>query len=219
MAEESEQERIQRIVDCEAAISRIRAAVRAGTANQEQVAQDLGFIEQTVRPRFVAVARKVANLGPDVFDEALEMLHDVLVQDILSLTYATMETKFGAWLKTRPLRILQQIARKYGRTSVSFTLERLDAMRPGSGGTLGETIADPAASEDLERLVEDIDLAQAIQLLPPEERMVVSLRLGGTDNNGIAQQLGVSAATATRIYQRAVDNLRRRMAADGGNDA
>jgi RNA polymerase sigma factor (sigma-70 family) len=59
--------------------------------------------------------------------------------------------------------------------------------------------------------VESATLDQAIRQLPSEERHVVLLRRRELENREIAQRLGVSPATATRIYQRAVANLRRQL--------
>lgn len=205
----------QMIQDCEAAIVRVRAAIRAGATADEVVGADLHMILESVEDRLVRYAKQVAFLGPEAFEEALDALRDRLLDDIWSLGYTTMETQFGAYLKTRPLRVLQQIARKYGRTSVSPSMERLDRPAGDEGQTLGDTLADPAAGDPFDALADADEqhertarLASAIDALPPDERLVIRQRMAGAENNAIARQLGVSAATATRIYKRALDRLR-----------
>src|SRR6266545_4515719 len=137
---------IATIQACEEAIGRVRAAIRTGASDAEAVGKDLIFILEAVEDRLLRYAKQVASLGPEAFEEALDALRDRLLDDIWSLSYPTMETQFGAYLNTRPLRILQQIARKYGRTSVSPTVERLDQPAGEEGQPLGDMVADPLAS-------------------------------------------------------------------------
>ena len=223
MSDTTSRPAFQMIQDCEAAIIRVRAAIRAGATDAESVGADLNFILDSVEERLTRYARQVAFLGPEAFEEALDALRDRLLDDIWSLGYATMETQFGAYLNTRPLRVLQQIARKYGRMPVSSSLERLDRPAGAEGQRLGEMIADPAASDALDELADQEELrdllarlAGAIAALPPDERLVVQQRMAGVENNAIAQQLGASAATASRVYRRALERLRQALAADGG---
>jgi RNA polymerase sigma factor (sigma-70 family) len=199
----------QMVQDCEAAISRIRAAIRAGALQTEQVGAEFGFILAACAPKLIGFARRVAGLGALAFEEALEAMQDRLLDDIWSLGYVSLETQFGAYLNSMPLRVIWQIMRKYGGTTASLRVARLDAPLGGEGLPLHASVADPAAAAAFDAIGDQDALAAAITALPPDERRVIALRRAGQDNNAIARQLGVSPATATRIYQRAVVQLRR----------
>lgn len=203
---------IQMVQRCEAAIVRIRASIRAGAPDAEQVGADFSLILSACAPRLAGFARRAVGLGPLAFEEALDAMHDRLLDDIWSLGYASMETQFGAYLNSMPLRALWKIARKYGAAGASLPVERLDAA-PG-GADPHESLADPAAEAAFDAVGERAALDAALAALPPAERMVVGLRRAGVDNNAIARRMGVSPATATRIYQRALAQLRRLMAGE-----
>jgi DNA-directed RNA polymerase specialized sigma24 family protein len=197
---------IAMIQACEAAIMRVRTAIRAGMQDTEAVGNDLTFIFDSVEARLIRYAKQVASYGPEAFEEALDALRDRLLDDIWSLSYQTMEIQFGAYLNTRPLRVLQQIARKYHRTSVSHSIERLDHPTGEDGQMLGDTIADPLAAAAIDQIADDDErqntlarLQAAINTLPDDERLVVQQRSAGISNNDIAALLGVSIATASRM--------------------
>ena len=204
----------QMIRDCEAAISRVRVAMRSGNLYVEQVGIDITFVLRAIEPRLIGYARRASSLGPEAFEETLDALNDCVLDDILSPTYPSLEGQFGAYLKTRPWRVLQQIARKYGRGSVSFPIARLDQPIGDTGLTLAETLADPNADGLLDTLAEREIVAEAVAALPSDEAFVIRLRVAEVDNNEIARRLGVSPATATRVYQRAVVRLRERLVAE-----
>ncbi len=203
---------IQLIQDCEAAIVRIRAALRSGTAHAPEVGDDWERIRRAVTPRLTRYAMSVRRLAPDSADEALEAMFDRLLDDIWSLTYVSMETQFGAYLNSMPIRILQKIRRKYVRDDASLRIERLDD-RVEEGQSLHDTVADPDAELPFAAIGEREALVDAIAQLPAVERHVIQLRLAGLENNAIAHTLAVSPATATRIYQRAIKELQRRLGA------
>lgn len=199
------------IQDCEAAITRIRAAIRSGNWNTSAVGDDFMAIRTAVAPRLARFARSVRHLSPGAEDEALEAMFDQLLDHIRSLTYVSLETQFGAYLKHMPLRVVQKIQRKYRPPDVSLTLVRLDAVGDENVHEMHETVADPRAETMLAAFAEHEDLNDAIRELTPEERLVINLRLQGFENSAIAQHLTVSPASATRIYQRAVAHMRRRL--------
>lgn len=205
----------QMILDCEAAIARARELIRAGRMNDPQVGEALMFVLHAVEIRLIGYARRVADLGPEAFEEALEALNDRLIDDMLSPGYVTLETQFGAYLKTRPFRVLQEVARKYGRSGVSSPVARLDHVSGEGDMTLAEQLPDLQTSALLDQLATREMLQSALNQLPADERYVLRQRLAGVDNNTIARQLSVSAATATRVYQRALATMRRLHATDG----
>jgi len=202
----------QLVRDCEAAIARIRTAQRVGQFGLPEIGDDFTLVLRAVEPYFIGYARRLANLGPEAFAEALEALNDTLIDDILSPTYPTLAMQFGAYMRTRPLRVLQEVARKYGRVGVSSTVARLDHAVGYEGQTLGDSVADPRASDFSGDLALRDEITQALASLPTDERYVLTQRLAGIDNNTIARALGVSAATATRAYQRAVVAMRQMLA-------
>jgi RNA polymerase sigma factor (sigma-70 family) len=202
---------IQMIQECEAVIVRIRAAIRAGTATSEEVGNDFAFIQSSITPRLVGYARKAAWMSPLAMEEALEAMHDRLFQDIWSLSFVSLETQFGAYLRSMPIRVLQQMSRKHVAPDVSLPVERLDEPLGEDGMPLHEAVGDPHATRAFDEIGEREALNEAIAQLPPDERHVIMLRLQDIENSEIARRLGVSAPTATRIYQRAVTNLKRRL--------
>lgn len=196
---------------CEAAIIRIRAAIRAGNGNSQAVGEDFMRIRQAVNPTLTRYAMSVRTLAPDAAEEALEAMADRLLDDVWSLTYVSLETQFGAYLNSMPKRVLFKIRRKYVRDDASFIVERLDVDGAEDGPSLHETLADPRAEQPFTAVGEREALHAAIEQLPDIDRHVIMLRLQGLANNAIAQALGVSPATATRIYQRARAALRQRL--------
>lgn len=199
---------IARILACEAAIVRMRAAIRAGQSNTDQVADDFEFVRAAAAPAFVTWARSIDWIGPIAAEEALEAMEDRLLRDIWSDTFPSLETGFGSYLKTMPLRIIQQIKRKTMLGDVSSPVQRLNAPVGEDGMLLHESVGDPQSGTEMNALADREALLQSLDQIGPMERQAVLLRSQGHSNNAIAEQLGVSAATATRLYQRGVDQLR-----------
>jgi RNA polymerase sigma factor (sigma-70 family) len=207
--EEGSSPYIVKIQACEAAIGRIRAAIQAGQSNSEQVAEDFELVRTTAAPLFVKFARSVERVGPTAAEEALEAMEERLLRDIWSPTFVSLETGFGVYIKQMPIRIIQTITRKNTLGSASFPMERLDAPIGEDGMLLHEAVSDPHASAEVEAVAEREALQQALAQLPPMERQALMLRMQGESNNMVAESLGVSQATASRLYRRAVDQLKR----------
>lgn len=75
----------------------------------------------------------------------------------------------------------------------------------------GATLADVIREErdDYHLLVERLDLEQAMDSLRPEERMVLDLAYsGGKSQRQIAEEMGVSQMSISRIQRKAMDKLR-----------
>ncbi len=201
---------IQEIQACEAAILRIRAAIQNNQGDSPDVAADYEMMLRVAHARLMHYARQVEHLGPEAKEEAYEAMVDRLTDDLLKTeSFPSMATGFGSYLETMPVRVLQRIRRKYQPADASLTIERLDAQPVGDELALHATVADPRAEWPFESLAEREVLATALARLPDGDRRVFLLRMEGWDNNSIAARLGVSPATATRIYQRAADALRR----------
>lgn len=204
---------IARILACEAAIVRIRAAKQVGQLDTDQVADDYDLILKTAVPIFIRCARDIAWIGPIAAEEAIEEMTHRLQIDILSNTFPSLETGFGAYLKTMPVRVIQTIKRKNMVDADSSPMERLDAPIAEDGMLLHETVSDPQAISDVQALADQEELRQALDQLPPPQRLALVLRLQGESNNAVADRLGVSPATATRLYQRAIDQIKRHLRA------
>lgn len=201
---------IATIQRCEAAIIRIRTAIRAGNGDAPEIGDDFMAIWTAVAPQLSRYARRVRHLAPEAEDEALDAMFDQLRKHIWSLTFPSLETGFGAYLKHMPLRVVDTMQRKYGATGVSSTVARLDAVNE-DGLALHETVADPQAEAAFAGLEQHTDLHAAIARLPDAERHVITMRLHDYQNNMIAQQLGISPSSASRIYTSALTLLRQRL--------
>lgn len=198
---------IQIIQDCEAAIGRIRAAIRAGIGGGEAAGEEWERIRRAVEARFVRYARSLRAMGPVAVEEALDALYDRLLDDIWNLNYSSLEWGFGAYLKTVPLRVLERTARNHRAPGASYLVEHLDDMVMEDGMSRHEMIEDERAEQPFGAIGDQEELRTAIERLPAPERQVIALRLHEVENNVIASRLGVAPATATRIYQRAVTLL------------
>jgi RNA polymerase sigma factor (sigma-70 family) len=196
---------VQLILEIEARIVRVRAAVRAGATSSEAVGEDLAWVQHAVRARLVGYARRLGPMGSLAYEETFEALNDRLLRDMLSPGYVSLETGFGAYLRTMPLRILQAVHRRHVASSAPVSL---DAPALPDGLPRHELIADPQAEALLASYGAREALDAAIARLPAEERLVITWRLGDVENREIANRLGISPATATRIFQRAVERLR-----------
>lgn len=78
--------------------------------------------------------------------------------------------------------------------------------------TIGEFVADEA--NEIESLIERMDLEQAIGKLSEQEQIVIDavFRRGETQRS-LAERLGVSQMTISRIQKRAIEKLKRQLAA------
>lgn len=199
---------VARIQAAEAAIGRIRAAVAVGDTTADHLAGDWDLIQNTAEPSFTRFARSINWLGPLAAEEALEGMNERLALDVLSLTFPSLETGFGVYIKQMPLRIIAAVRRKYTLNDASLPVARLDAPVGEDGMLLHETVEDPHASDVTDAVVNRDVLEAALAQLPVMQRHAFLLRAHGASNNEVADQLGVSAATTTRLYQRAVDQLK-----------
>lgn len=192
---------------CEAAIGRIRAALRAGDGNSDAVRQDLTRIQVIVAPRLDYRAKEAARYGPEAADEALDLMLDQLIDDILSPSFVSLETKFGAYLKTMPMSALRQVRRKYGVDDTSSPMIRID--QPNAQGyTPGESIPDDDGQARIDGFADRDALMKAMTHLNEEQRTIVTLRHQGYRNNEIALRLGMTELQASRVYERALTRLR-----------
>lgn len=195
---------------CEAAIIRIRAAIRAGNDNSPDVGEDFMAIWTAVAPRLARHARRVRHLAPEAEDEALDAMFDQLREHVWSLTFPSLEMGFGAYLNHMPLRVIKKMQRKHGASGVSSIVVRLDDAKE-DGLALHETAADPQAEAAFAGVEQHADLHAAIARLPDAERHVITMRLHNYDNSMIAQQLGISPPRASHIFNSALTLLRQRL--------
>ncbi len=202
---------VQMVQDCEAAIIRIRAAIRAGTADSPPTGDDLIFIQRAVQGRFIGFARRLRWISDQAVEEARQAMDDRLFDDIWSLTFPSLETGFGSYLQHMPLRMLQNTARNYRSPDVSLLIEHLDDTVGEDGMQRYELIEDDDAQAAFAAIGDNEEFAEALASLSTVERQVIAWRLQTIDNTAIARRLGVSPPTATRLYQRGVQLLRQRL--------
>ena len=197
--------------ECEAAITRIRARLRAGHVDSEAVGADWELIRVRATPCLIGWAHRARWMAPEAEEEALAAMVDRMFEDIWCLTFVSLETQFGAYLRSMPVRVLRNMYHRHVPPGSSCPVDRLDEA-VGDDRVPRYAAVDDSNVPDLQaQAVESATLDQAIRQLPSEERHVVLLRRRELENREIAQRLGVSPATATRIYQRAVANLRRQL--------
>ncbi len=180
---------IRFILECEARIGRIRAAIRDGRGNAEEAGAEFEALQNAVKPTFAGFARRLRWIGAYAEEEALDAMNDRLFVDIWSLDYPSLETGFGVYLKHMPIRALQRTARNYRGGSASELIERLDQVAFEDGAERHELVEDPKASAQFGRLLDNADLQQALDRLTEPERTVVELRMREVENAAIAERL------------------------------
>jgi RNA polymerase sigma factor (sigma-70 family) len=205
---DQEHSEFAKLQECEQALQRMKATIARGAGNSEEVRDDFELVCSVAKLRFMRLARSLNPYGSVAVEEAFEAMYAMLIEDIWNPNYGSMAQKFGSYLRTRPLRALGQVKRKYVLPDVSLIEERLD--QPAQEGSLTghEKTSDPKASDAFESMIDRMEIQTALATLPPEERHVIVLRQQGASNNEIAATLGISAATATRIYHRALERLK-----------
>ncbi|MCS6841483.1 MAG: sigma-70 family RNA polymerase sigma factor [Roseiflexus sp.] len=196
------------VQECQRRVTRIRAVLTTGGALTPELWADLDAVILAVRNWIYGRARKL-GLDEDACSDLLRAVIEQLHKDLRSPGFSSMERKFGAYISTTVNRILYE--RKNNRQNILSSTVSLDAPVGDDGPPLHEVIEDPT----LERLVEaycDEDerrrLYEAIAALPTTERIVITHRLEGVRGTDTAQMLGVSPATVSRTYERAVKRLR-----------
>ena len=193
------------VQECERLIREFRLAQHAG--DRDTMGHTYMALLERVQPILIREARRLADISDGAVREALDGMTDRLWGNLTSPTFPTMESQFGAYLRSMPIRIVRKVSEKYRPSDVSLRIENLDAPADTHALPKSELIADPQSQATLDRLAARIDLEAALAQLPAEERQVAAARLAGAQNNEIARALGVSPATATRIYQRAESRL------------
>lgn len=95
-----------------------------------------------------------------------------------------------------------------GRDYYNYTSLDTPIAQEDDSATIGDFIANPAS--EYEELVNRLDLQEAIGQLKEEERMVLQLVYAeGKSQRTIAEQLGVSQMSVSRIQKRAIDKLKK----------
>lgn len=193
---------------CDEAVLRIRAAIRTGRSDDSKIMDDLNTIQALMQPLFVGQARRVAHLSPTAKEDLLDEMAFQLVRDICSLTFVSLEGRFGVYVTQMARRKVQELVRNHAAEETFFTVESMDTSAREDGLNAHELVEDSGVAASFEALAEREALDEAIRQLPEPDRQVFLLRASDVENREIAQRLGVSPPTATRIYQRAVAALR-----------
>lgn len=194
----------ERMEQAQQTIKQFRAALRVGNRTDTTAAYEK-LMEQ-IGPILAFRARSMAGAAPP--SEALEDLRDQFHRDLFSLSYKSMEGYLGAYMRDLANRVRRKYPEKYISQRASIYIEATSNIASTQGEDEAIEWKDPASEIMEEVLANRIDLQQALARLPAVEREVVKRRMAGWSNDEIANALGVSAATATRRYQSAIDALR-----------
>jgi RNA polymerase sigma factor (sigma-70 family) len=204
---EQPQPYIQMLQACEAAIGRIRIAIRTGNGDSSEVSEDFAFVRQSVKPSFTRFAVSMKNFAPDAKEEARQAMFDQLEDHIRSLNYPTLETRFGAYLKRTPLRAIYKTQKNYTQLGQIGGISRLDAKQNDDGYTLGDITADPRAEAAFDTVLANMVVKDACAQLSNQERQVIAMIWYGYSNKEVAQRLAISPSKVTRLRQRAGTHL------------
>jgi len=141
----------------------------------------------------------------------LEKAH---VQLELTLGREPTNAELAKAMQISPEQLDERIAETGSLSVLSLEETMLDA--DGEGTSLGDRLADPSAEDPLlsSQMAERRDrLAQAIDTLPEQERLVVALfYYEGLLAKEISQLLSLSAARVSQIHSRAILRLRGKLA-------
>jgi len=148
-------------------------------------------------------------------DAARDAAQDVFVAVFRSAATWRPEARFSTWLhRVTVNRCLTELEARRTRRAVLADLGRPAGTLPAAhGGLAADSAADPA-DEQLERRERLRRLDDALQALPPRQRVAVVLhRFEGLDYAGIAAALGCSVGSVESLLGRAkiflADRLRR----------
>lgn len=200
---------IQKIQACQEAIIRIRRARAAGDYDSPAVAADFSFVLQAVTPIFWRKAQVFHEISPLLVEEAFETMLSTLQVDICKTTYPSLEQQLGARIKSIGQAVLGSIRRKHSREGRLLFHARFDAL-VGDEPSLADTIADTQSEAAFAGVETTVALAPLLGQLSPMERWALELKyLEGKTGVEIAEVLGVSEATVSRLLKAATTRLSR----------
>lgn len=192
----------KKVQDCQAAIIRIRQAMRDGSVNTPEQHDDWGLVHRTLRHYLTPVANMLDRHMPGAGEELQQLAYDRLYHHVVSPTYRSLTTQFGAYLKRakqRALRIIQQ------RTSC---LARLDTKQDEKHSSFADLVSDPHAERDFASVDDRLTLESALAQLNYPDRQIIMLIRNDYSCLEIARHFGKDPSTVTRRRDRAFARLR-----------
>jgi DNA-directed RNA polymerase specialized sigma24 family protein len=190
---------------CEEAIRQFRRAFQAN--DRPEMTRAFEALIQVVRPILLRRASQLGWISEDAVREAYEQMYDRLLDNLYSPSFVSMETHFGAYLVSMPIRIMRLVKEKHRPSQVSKIIE-LDSLVEGEAREQHDVLEDKAVSATQGLFADRLMLEQAVARLTPQQQFVLWRRLIGVPNQAIAAELGISNAGATRLYQSALAQLR-----------
>ncbi|BBW97970.1 MULTISPECIES: sigma-70 family RNA polymerase sigma factor [Geobacillus] len=164
----------------------------------------IGYMKNYLRDKawYIQVPRKVKEKGSKV-QQAIDEL-------TIKLERSPTIDEIADHLGLSAEETIEILAGRDHYQPVSIDAPVQDSEKDGT--TIGEFIADQ--TNEVEALIERLDLQQAIDKLSEQERLVIDavFRRGETQRS-LAERLGVSQMTISRIQKRAIDKLKRQLAA------
>jgi RNA polymerase sigma-70 factor (ECF subfamily) len=140
-------------------------------------------------------------------EAAEDATSQVFAQALAALPRYRERGSFRSWLFTIAHNIIADAARQTGRTPLPLD-DLLAAAIPDPGAPPETAAIEAEAATTLRRL---------LATLPDEQRQVMELRLSGLSSPEVGTVLGRSPTAVRSLQFRAVERLRRLLAAEGGD--
>ncbi|KJE25861.1 RNA polymerase sigma factor, sigma-70 family protein [Geobacillus kaustophilus] len=178
---------------------------KQGTSFESYAMKSLiGYMKNYLRDKawYIQVPRKVKEKGSKV-QQAIDEL-------TVKLERSPTIDEIAGHLGLSVEETIEILAGRDHYQAVSLDAPMQDGEKDAT--TIGEFVADEA--NEIESLIERMDLEQAIGKLSEQERIVIDavFRRGETQR-ALAERLGVSQMTISRIQKRAITKLKRQLAA------
>ncbi|KRE73793.1 sigma-70 family RNA polymerase sigma factor [Paenibacillus sp. Soil750] len=158
----------------------------------------IGHLKNYLRDKswYIQVPRRIKEKGAQI-QRALDEL-------TAKLERSPNVDEIAAYLELSPEETIEILA---GRDYYHYTSLDTPLTSEGDGATIGDMIA--GASDDYQALERRMDLAEAMDCLKEEERTVIGMIYQeGQSQRHIADQLGISQMSVSRIQKRAMSKLK-----------
>lgn len=159
----------------------------------------IGNLKNFLRDKswYIQVPRRVKEKGA--------ALQNAIDQLTMELERSPKVEEIAARLELSEEETIELLA---GRDYYHYTSLDTPIAQEDDGATIGDFIANPADPYD--ELDNRLDLQEAMKQLKEEERTVIRLvHVEGQSQRMIAEQLGVSQMSVSRIQKRAIDKLKK----------
>ncbi|CAH1206250.1 RNA polymerase sigma-B factor [Paenibacillus allorhizoplanae] len=158
----------------------------------------IGHLKNYLRDKswYIQVPRRIKEKGAQI-QRALDEL-------TAKLERSPKVDEIAAYLELSPEETMEILA---GRDYYHYTSLDTPLTSEGDGATIGDMIA--GTSDDYQAIERRMDLAEAMDCLKEEERTVIGMIYQeGQSQRHIADQLGISQMSVSRIQKRAMTKLK-----------